>query len=119
MERDCFLSHYSQSLFPVFLRLTLNIIVGKMSLNKVRSTSSDALFGFLNVIRHGVGLLWTRDQLVEKASTDTGQHNIQTQERKIHAPRGIRTLDLNNKAAKTYALDCVATGIGETGLQLV
>jgi hypothetical protein len=40
------------------------------------STFSDALFGFLNLIIHVVGLLWTSDQPVEKASTDTGQHNI-------------------------------------------
>jgi hypothetical protein len=33
-------------------------------------------FGFLNLVRHVVGLLWTSDQLVAKASTDTGQHNI-------------------------------------------
>jgi hypothetical protein len=30
----------------------------------------------------------------------------------IHAPRGMRTHDPSNQAAKTYALDCVATGTG-------
>jgi hypothetical protein len=34
--------------------------------------------GVLNLIRHGVGLIWTKDQLVAKASTDTGQHKRQT-----------------------------------------
>jgi hypothetical protein len=32
-------------------------------------------WGF-NLIRPVVELLWTSDQLVAKASTDTGQHNI-------------------------------------------
>jgi hypothetical protein len=53
------------------------------------------------------------DQLVAKASTDTGQHNLQTQETNVHAPTGIRTRDPSNQAAKTYALDGAATGIGQ------
>jgi hypothetical protein len=35
-----------------------------------------SLCGFLHLIGHVVGLLWTRDQLVAKASTDTRQQNI-------------------------------------------
>jgi hypothetical protein len=31
-------------------------------------------FGFLNVTGHGVGLHWTRDQHIAKASTDKGHH---------------------------------------------
>jgi hypothetical protein len=31
----------------------------------------------------------------------------------IHVPSGIRTHDPSNQAAKTYALDRAATGIGE------
>jgi hypothetical protein len=40
------------------------------------STFFDALFGFPIIIRHLLGLLWTSDQLVAKAFTDTEQHNI-------------------------------------------
>jgi hypothetical protein len=35
-----------------------------------------SVFGFLNLDRLLVGLLRTTDQIVAKASTDTGQHNI-------------------------------------------
>jgi hypothetical protein len=62
------------------------------------------LFGFLNLIVHGTGLLWTRDQFVAKASTDTGQHNI-------HNLSGFRTNESTNQAAETYAFDRAATGI--------
>jgi hypothetical protein len=37
---------------------------------------SGAFLGFLNLIGHVVELLWPRDQLVAKASTNIGQHNI-------------------------------------------
>jgi hypothetical protein len=40
------------------------------------SAFSVDVFGFLNLMRHVVGLVWTRDQLIAKTSTDTGQHNI-------------------------------------------
>jgi hypothetical protein len=40
------------------------------------STFLAALFGVLNLIKHTAGLVWTSDQLVAKASTDTGKHNI-------------------------------------------
>jgi hypothetical protein len=43
-------------------------------------------FGYLNLSRHVVGILWTSDQLVVQASTDTGLHNIQTQ-RQTSMPR--------------------------------
>jgi hypothetical protein len=76
------------------------------------STFSDAFFGFLNRIRQGVGLLWTRDQFAEKASTDKGQHNILTQETNMHAISGIRTRNLSNQAAKNYALEFAATKSG-------
>jgi hypothetical protein len=49
-----------------------------------------------------VGLLWTSDQPVAKASTCTGQH--------IHALSGIRTHDLS--AIKAYVIDRAATGAG-------
>jgi hypothetical protein len=32
--------------------------------------------GFLSLIKHWVGLLWTSDQPFAKVSTYTGQHNI-------------------------------------------
>jgi hypothetical protein len=72
------------------------------------STFPDTLFGVLNPSRHGVGLLWTRDQFVAKASTDTRQQNKTI----IHVPSIIRTRDPSNQVAKTYALDRAATGIG-------
>jgi hypothetical protein len=57
--------------------------------------------GFLDHIQltHTVGLLWTSDQPVAEASTYTGQHNIETQERNIHSLSGIRTRDPRNQAA--------------------
>jgi hypothetical protein len=51
------------------------------------------LFGFLNLVRHVVGLLWTSNKLV------TTQHiNTKTN---IHAPSGIRILDPSNQAVYT------------------
>jgi hypothetical protein len=76
------------------------------------STFPDTLFGVLNPSRHGVGLLWTRDQFVVKSSTDTRQQNLYTQETSIDALSSIRTRDPSNQVAKTYALDRAATGIG-------
>jgi hypothetical protein len=34
------------------------------------------LWAFYNLIRNMVGLFWMSDQLIAKASTNTGQHNI-------------------------------------------
>jgi hypothetical protein len=67
--------------------------------------------GFLNHIQltHTVGLLWTSDQPVAEASTYTGQHNIETQQRNIHALSGIRTCEPSNQAV---ALDWAATEVG-------
>jgi hypothetical protein len=59
--------------------------------------------GVLNLIRHVVGLLWTSDQLVAKAYTDTAQQHKNTKTN-IHVPSGIRTHDASNKVANTYAL---------------
>jgi hypothetical protein len=64
-------------------------------------------FSSSHTIRHTVGFLWTSDQPLAENSTYTGQHNI-------HALRGIRISDPSNQAAKTYALDPAATGIGST-----
>jgi hypothetical protein len=60
-----------------------------------------SLFGvsWSHTYRHTVGLLWTSDQPVTEASTYTGQHNIYTQQTKIHTPSGIRTRDPSNQAA--------------------
>jgi hypothetical protein len=55
-------------------------------------------------LTHTVGLLWTSDQPVAKASTYTGQHNIETQETNIHALTGIRTRDPSNQAAADLRL---------------
>jgi hypothetical protein len=57
--------------------------------------------GFVIYFRHLLGLLWTSDQPVAKASTYTGQHNIYTKTN-IHASSGIRTRDPSNQAAKIY-----------------
>jgi hypothetical protein len=60
-----------------------------------------SLFGvsaITRTLRHVVGLLWTSDQPVAEASTYTGQHNVETQETKIHAPNGIWTRDPNSQA---------------------
>jgi hypothetical protein len=67
-----------------------------------------------------VGLLWTSDQPVAKASTYTGQHNRETEETNIHTLSGIRTRDPSNQAAadlrlrprghrnrQTVGLDCL------------
>jgi hypothetical protein len=62
------------------------------------------------LLKHWVGLLWTSDRPVSKASTYTGQHrstNVM-----IHALSGIRTHDPNNQVAKTFALDRGATVTG-------
>jgi hypothetical protein len=68
------------------------------------STFSDARLGFLNLIRQGVALLW-----VAKASTNTGQHNIQhTHKRQTSmSPAGSEPA-IPATEAKTYALDCAA-----------
>ena len=56
-------------------------------------------------VPQSVGLLWTSDQLV--AETSTWQHTTFTID--IHAPGGIRTHNLNRRAA----LDRAATGTGK------
>jgi hypothetical protein len=63
------------------------------------STFFESPFGFMNLERHQVGLLCTRCQLIAKASTDTGKHNIQTQVINIRAPSEIRTSNPSNQAA--------------------
>jgi hypothetical protein len=60
-----------------------------------------------------VGLLLTSVWLVAKASTNTGEHNIINTKKNFHAPSGNQTRDPSNQTAKTYALDCAATGIVE------
>jgi hypothetical protein len=62
-----------------------------------------------------VGLIWTSDQPVAKASIYTGQHNTETHKymkKNIHSSSGIRTHDLSNEVAKTYALFRAVTGTG-------
>jgi hypothetical protein len=56
------------------------------------------------VFRHTVGLLWTSDQPVAETSTCTGQHNIETQQTKFHAPSWIRNRDPGNQAAADLRL---------------
>jgi hypothetical protein len=75
-----------------------------------RTLAASHTRGFLILLRHAVGLPWTSNQLVAKASTYTAQHR--STETNIHASSGIRTRDPSNQAAKTYALDREATGAG-------
>jgi hypothetical protein len=65
--------------------------------------------GFVTLLRNSVGLLWTSDQLVAKASTYTQHTKTRTD---IHTLSGIRTHGLSVKAIKTFASDRAATGIG-------
>jgi hypothetical protein len=60
-------------------------------------------------MRHGVGLLWTRDRLVVKASTDRGQHNIKHKSQASMPPAGFEPAI---PETKIYALDRSATGTG-------
>jgi hypothetical protein len=64
---------------------------------------------FLNLFRHSVGLLWTSDQPVAKASICTRQHTTKTRTN-IHALSGIGTHDLSAQAIKAYASDRAAAG---------
>jgi hypothetical protein len=50
-----------------------------------------------NLFRHVIGLLWTSDQPVAKASTDTGQHNILTQRQTSMPPEGLKLAILTTK----------------------
>jgi hypothetical protein len=58
----------------VYLILLDIIIIISCSTVPVRTLASHGRFR--NLFRHTVGLLWTSDKTVAKASTYTGQHNI-------------------------------------------
>jgi hypothetical protein len=106
---------------PSYNKHTLVIIISSGSTVLVRTLA--ALHGrFVIYFRHLIGLLWTSDQPVAKASTYTGQHNTETRG-EISVPQArfdprrqtsmrsvIRTCDPTNQAA--YALDRAATWIG-------
>jgi hypothetical protein len=74
--------------------LTLQAAIMKFFGLQCLSTFSNDLLGILNPIRHGVGLLWTRDQLVGKASTGTEQHKINTKTN-IHDDRELIQIVVN------------------------
>jgi hypothetical protein len=57
-----------------------------------------------HTIRQVTGLLWTSDQPDAETSTYAEQHNIQTQQRNIHAPSGIRNRDPRNQATADLSL---------------
>jgi hypothetical protein len=64
-----------------------------------------------HILRHKVGLLWTSDQPVAKASTYTGQHNIHKIQTSM--PRsGFEPAIPTTNRLQTYALDRAATMIG-------
>jgi hypothetical protein len=66
-------------------------------------------FGFLDLIRHGVGSLWTSDQPVAEAST-YADHITYKHKRQTFMPT-VR-FELAIQAVKTYFLDRSATCIG-------
>jgi hypothetical protein len=57
-----------------------------------------------------VGLLWTSDRPIAKASTVSGQHGKAMTN--IRALSGIRTHDPSVQAIKVYASERAATGTG-------
>jgi hypothetical protein len=63
--------------------------------------------GLLILFKHSVGLLWTSNQPVSKASTYTQRRKTR---KNIYALSGIRTRDRRDQAIKTYASDCAVTG---------
>jgi hypothetical protein len=63
---------------------------------------------FLSLFRHPVGIHWTSNRPVAKASTCT-ERKTRTD---IHALSGIRTPSLIVQATQTYALHRAATGSG-------
>jgi hypothetical protein len=68
----------------------------------------EPILGFLILFRCSVGLLWTSDQPIAKASAYTN-----TERRgQTHALSGIRTHNHSDQAIKTYVSDCVVTGTG-------
>jgi hypothetical protein len=74
-------------------------------------TFCDAFFGFLNVIRHVVGLPWMSDQLVADLYRHWSTQLIKHKDKHPH-PSWIRSSDPRNQTAKTYAFDLEATGTG-------
>jgi hypothetical protein len=66
---------------------------------------------FVILLRHLVGLLWTIDQFVAVASSNTGQHNTETQ-RQTSMPRAEFEPTTPVTKRKTYILDRAATGTG-------
>jgi hypothetical protein len=62
------------------------------------------------LFRHSAGLLWTSDQPVTKASTDTQHRKTRTNRDDLS---GIRAHDHCDQAIKTYASDRAATGPAE------
>jgi hypothetical protein len=58
--------------------------------------------GFVILLRHTVGLLWTSDQPVAKTSTDKGKHNTETQ--KTMPGAGLEPTTLVSKRPRPTAL---------------
>jgi hypothetical protein len=52
---------------------------------------------FIDLFKHSVGLVWTSDQPIAKASMYTG-HKTQKDEDKQHTLSGVRTHDLSFQA---------------------
>jgi hypothetical protein len=66
------------------------------------------------LFRHLLGLLWTTDQPVAKASTYTGQYNTERRGQ-TSIIEGDSTHDLSVQAVKAYTSGLAATGTGQTG----
>jgi hypothetical protein len=57
--------------------------------------------------KHAVGLLWTTDEPVAKASTDTGQHNVETQRRTSMSWSGFEpTIPVTKRPIRTLRPLC-------------
>ena len=84
----------------------------------VSSCPSDRLSSS-NVMAHNdapqsVGLLWTSDQLVQRPLPLKTQHSQQTNFHAPPPPGGFEPTISAGEWPHTYALDCAATGTGQT-----
>jgi hypothetical protein len=103
----CF-PEFCTSNLPWYVIFIIIIVIIIISGSAVLVRTLAALHRRFRNLRHTVGLLWTIDQPIAKASTGTGQHrNTKTN---IHASSGFRTHDPGDQAAKP--LDRAVTGTG-------
>ena len=75
-----------------------------------RDSSLSRLHDHTQTHTHSLGLLWTSDQLVAETYTD----NTHSRQTSIPPPLGFEPAIPASERPQTYALDCAATGTGET-----